>query len=31
VLDKLKLRFEQVFTPIQLDGALGPHDAVEQR
>jgi hypothetical protein len=29
VLDKLKLRFEHVFTPIRLDGASGPFDAAE--
>jgi hypothetical protein len=29
VLDKLKLKFEQVFTPINLDGAAGPHDRAQ--
>jgi hypothetical protein len=29
VLDKLKLAFGQVFTPIHLDGAEGPPDGPE--
>jgi hypothetical protein len=31
VLGKLELRFEQVFTPINLDGAAGPPDGAERR
>lgn len=31
VLDKLKLKFEQVFTPVDLDGSSGPQHRAEQR
>lgn len=31
VLDKLKLRFDEVFTPTHLDGTGGPGNGAEQR
>jgi hypothetical protein len=31
VLDKLKLKFEQVFTPIHVDDMAGSHDGAEHR